>query len=123
MDDQNPLPPGAQEWGTKGLLAQWAERRRRQHEAAMIPSGSGAVAFGFDTTGVGFVGLPPTVKIDLPELVAGVELVLRGTRTDEGVIIEAVSPIWRRFLDELSRDPQAFSQLTPEQMEELVAGA
>ena len=58
-----------------------------------------------------------------PELLFGLSLVGLGERTVEGVIIGAIRPAWRRFLGELSNNPEALYQLDPRQFEELVAGA
>jgi restriction system protein len=64
-----------------------------------------------------------TVVVQPPELMLGVSLVVPGDRTDEGVIIRAVTPVWRRFLSELANSPTALSRLDWRQTEELVAGA
>lgn len=65
-------------------------------------------------------GQAPDVAISAPEIVVGA-LVEKGERTDEGDLIIAVMPIFRRFLRELEQDPQALYGLDPRQMEELVA--
>ena len=68
-------------------------------------------------------GPPPTAVVAPPELLLGIELTVQGDRHDDGVIIIAVTPVWRHFLDELASNPAALAQLHWRQMEELVAGA
>jgi hypothetical protein len=50
-------------------------------------------------------------------------LVLRGERTQEGTIIEAVTAPWFEIIELLARDPNAAFELPPEKWEEIVAGA
>ena len=114
MAEGGDLPPGQQEWGASALIARW--RVLQQHRGS---GGSGSAQLQLHAEATGHA---PTLVVHPPELLVGVTLVLRGERTDEGVIIEAVSPMWRRFLNELARDPDTFWMLPPEQTEELVAG-
>ena len=65
----------------------------------------------------------PTVLISLPEILVGAVLVERGEEHSDGDIIIAVTPVFRRFLRELERDPNSLYQLDPRQFEELIAGA
>jgi restriction system protein len=81
---------------------------------ATIPSG--AMAFDGHTVGV---EIAPTPR----GLAVAVVLVDVGPKTDDGHIILAVRPAWRRILNEVTRDPKAFYQLTPRQFEEFNAGA
>lgn len=60
--------------------------------------------------------------VPLPELLVGA-LIEKGGKTDEGDIVLAVTPIFRRVLRELNRDPNALYHLNPRQFEELIAGA
>lgn len=55
-------------------------------------------------------------------VIAG-SLIFREGRAPDGDVICAVAPACRYFLQQLSRDPNAFQQLQPRQFEELIAGA
>jgi restriction system protein len=110
--------------GTDTLIAHWEQQRQRSARAALE-----------STTGV---FAPPTVYAEaadrapqeqaqsaiqpVPEIVVGA-LVEQGDRVPDGRLIICVTPIFRRFVRELSRDPAALHRLNPRQMEELVAGA
>ena len=61
--------------------------------------------------------------VSFPELLLGATLVAKGPKTDEGDTVVAVTPVFRRFLKELTQDPNALHQLDPRQFEELIAGA
>lgn len=50
-------------------------------------------------------------------------LVVRGNRTKEGTIIEAVTIPWFEIIELLARDPNAAFELPAEKWEEIVAGA
>jgi restriction system protein len=71
---------------------------------------------------MGFASAPPQALVAAQEIGFGVALIEPGQPTDEGVLIAAVTPAWRRFLKLLADDPQAFMQLDSRQMEELIAG-
>ena len=47
----------------------------------------------------------------------------KGSRTDQGDIVIAVTPVFRRFLKELERNANALHELDSRQFEELIAGA
>lgn len=47
----------------------------------------------------------------------------KGRQFPDGDIIIAVTPLFRRFLREMERDPNALYHLDPRQFEELIAGA
>jgi restriction system protein len=67
---------------------------------------------------------PPTVEQGPPtEVVVGVELVRSLRKTDEGTLIQMVTPAWTKILAELATDPNALRKLNWRQLEELVAGA
>ena len=85
-------------------------------------SGSGDVTAALTgVSGTGSVGsLIPQAP---PEVVIGLALVEAGDHTDEGRIILAVTPAWRRILTELESDSNALSRLDWRQTEELIAGA
>jgi restriction system protein len=121
--------------GTAAMIAHWKALRAQQQLAAAAsmtlgsPILSAQVVVGAQhvqlqgvAATVAMSALTATV-IQPPELLIGIDLVLRGERTDEGVIIQAVSPVWRRFLDELAGNPEAFWKLDPWQTEDLIAGA
>jgi restriction system protein len=71
---------------------------------------------------LGFTSTLSPALIAAQEIGFGVALIEPGQPTDEGVLIAAVTPAWRRFLKLLATDPNAFMQLDPRQMEELIAG-
>lgn len=50
-------------------------------------------------------------------------IVLRGERTAEGTLIQAVAPPWFEIIALLQKDPSVAYQLSPERWEEMVAGA
>lgn len=50
-------------------------------------------------------------------------IVLRGERTTEGTLIEAIAPPWFEIVALLQKDPSVAYQLPPERWEEMVAGA
>jgi restriction system protein len=120
------------DFGTDALMQHW-KRRREQQFAAAVGSASGtSQVIGISETlrvvdvakgELTFTGQIPTVIVSLPELLVGATLVEKGSKTDEGDIVVAVTPIFRRFIKELARDPNALYQMDPRQAEELVAGA
>jgi restriction system protein len=65
----------------------------------------------------------PIVLVSLPEILVGAVLVEKGDKHPDGDIIIAVTPLFRRFLRDLERDPNSLYQLGPRQFEELIAGA
>ena len=101
------LPPD----GMDALIAHWNKRRRDQ-VITMPTIPSSAIVF-------------PTVEQSPPtlEIGFGVALIEAGAQTDEGVLIASVTPAWERFLKMLAADAQAFMQLDPYQMQQLIAGA
>jgi len=50
-------------------------------------------------------------------------VVLRGARTDEGAVIEAVLLPWFEIVEAITRDPGLAFKLSPEKWEEMLAGA
>lgn len=50
-------------------------------------------------------------------------LVLREKRTDEGFLIRALEPAWLQISELVAKNPNALMELTPEQLEELVAAS
>jgi restriction system protein len=65
-------------------------------------------------------------KEELP-LAGGVLLqaviIVPGSKTPEGTLIEAVSPFWLEFVRMMEKDPLLMHQLTPRQWEEMIAAA
>jgi hypothetical protein len=65
-------------------------------------------------------------KEELP-LAGGVLLqaviIVPGSKTPEGTLIEAVSPFWFEFVRMMEKDPLLMHQLTPRQWEEMIAAA
>ena len=129
-DDFGPFNAG--DGGTAALIQQWRRRREQQFVAAtgsasgssyVIGVGEAVRMIDVPTAELIATGHPPTVVISLPEVLIGATLVEKGTRTDEGDIVVAVTPVFRRFLRELDRDPNALYHLDPRQFEELIAGA
>jgi restriction system protein len=53
----------------------------------------------------------------------GVALLVGGSKTEDGQLILAVTPAWRRILNEAANDPKALYQLNDRQFEEFNAGA
>lgn len=82
----------------------------------------GSVDVQLDPATLSAAGRVEATKL-APELLVGVSLITPGDRTDEGRIILAVAPIWRRLLDALTREPETIYRLDARQAEELVAGA
>jgi len=129
-DDLGPFVAG--EFGTDALIQHW-KRQRAQQFAAATGSASGrsfpiAVSEAvrvIDIPNAELVasGQPPTVKVSLPEILIGAALVEKGNKVPDGDIIIAVTPVFRRFLRELERDPNALYKLDSRQFEELIAGA
>jgi restriction system protein len=132
------------------LVAQW---KQLAHERFVAAVGSGIVAAVGSASGsshiaavgaldvtFGLVGVEATghvgelmvtrdevaadiVEMRPPEVVIGFSLVETSERSDEGHIIRAVTPAWRRILTELASDPNALQRLDWRQMEEMIAGA
>jgi restriction system protein len=128
-DDFGPFAP--EDGGTAALIQHW-KRSREQQIIAATGSASGrslvlgvgeAVRTETPPAELNATGHAPTVVVSLPEVLLGAELVTKGTKTEEGDIVVAVTPVFRRFLRELDRDPSALYQLDPRQFEELIAGA
>jgi restriction system protein len=62
--------------------------------------------------------------LQLPDIPVVLQAVVekRGSTVD-GPIVELVGPAWRVILDTLAREPGALTQLTPRQLEELIAAS
>ena len=135
-EDDGEFPVGSTESSASALIAQWRELRARHSTVAL----TGVSAVGFrrkrrcdaatervDDHGAGTNGTvsapSATIISEPPEVVIGMALVDVAERTDEGLIIAAVTPAWRGILRELESDSNALYRLDWRQMEELVAGA
>lgn len=128
-EDFGPFTP--QDGGTAALIQHWKRRREQQIIAATGSASGSSLVLGvgdvvrteIPPAELNATGYAPTVVVSLPEVLLGAELVEKGTKTEEGDIVVAVTPVFRRFLRELERDPNALYQLDPRQFEELIAGA
>jgi hypothetical protein len=93
-----------------GILAHW--RKRQGDHTIAVQAATLTLA-----------GQLHAVLVAQPaEIGVGVALIEPGPRTDEGLLIVSVTPAWEQFLKLLAADPNAFMQLDPRQMEELIAG-
>jgi restriction system protein len=123
------------------LIARWAQVDAQLGPATV--SSLGSVAGGSSATGVGeaiqrhegsggvvvggageyaLVGADATLEVSAPEWTVGAVLIGAGPKTDEGHLVLAVTPAWRRILSEAAKDPKALLQLSARQFEEFVAG-
>jgi restriction system protein len=117
--DRPPFVPTDDQSSTAALMAQWQTLRQRQFMAAagsMSVVAPPAVLLKSSTTS-------DSVSFAPPEVALGFALVDPGHKTEEGHIIIAVRPAWRRILAELASDSNALYRLGPREGEELVAGA
>jgi hypothetical protein len=89
------------------------------HHVLHAEPGSYRIAAG--SAELRLTGHPPAVLVTPPELAVG--FVVKGERTDEGVVISAVTPLWRQLFERMSHSTTALYELDPRQMEELVAAA
>ncbi|MGH7214600.1 MAG: restriction endonuclease [Tepidisphaeraceae bacterium] len=120
-DDLMPFGPG--DLGTDALIQHWRRRREEQLGSAVASAaGRSEVITISESAEVKLTGHAPAVLISLPEILLGA-LVEKGAKHLDGDIIVAVTPLFRRFLRELERDPNSLYQLDPRQFEELIAGA
>lgn len=120
----DPKPFVASDFGTDAVIQHWRQRREQQFAAAVGgASGRSEVIAISESIEAKLTGQLPTVLISLPEILVGAVLVERGDKHPDGDIIIAVTPVFRRFLRELERDPNSLYQLDPRQFEELIAGA
>lgn len=115
------------------LVAHWRQLRAQQANA---PS-SGGMVLDVPAGELRFRGLPTrgqisNIEFEVPapppsfsELLIGASLVGSSEKTDEGQLIALITPLWRRILDELLRNPDLLLDrlLDPRQFEEFVAGA
>jgi restriction system protein len=132
MDDDLPPFSGA-DTGTEALMQQWKRLQNEQFRAAGQSSTGGALNMSRALETVVIRDVPIAklemtghaldVVISLPEILVGAELVDTGVEVPDGDIVIAITPLYRRFLKELERDPNALYQLNPHQFEELIAGA
>jgi restriction system protein len=121
MTDEVPFVGGTDS-GMAAVLAHWkrAHWNRAQYTYYVQPP-SGALSF--ETA-------PPTVEVT-PEnpVVTNAEVVIQaaitveGDRTDEGLLVEAVTVPWRALVRELDRDPDLLSRFDWRKLEELIAAA
>jgi hypothetical protein len=117
-----PKPFVASDFGTDAVIQHW--RRGRQQQFAAAPgsaSGRSEVIAVSERIEAKLTGQGPTVVIPLPEILLGAVLVEKGDKHPDGDIIVAVTPVFRRFLKELERDPNSLYQLEPRQLEELIS--
>jgi restriction system protein len=80
-----------------------------------------AYALSLDT-GVFGPPLPPVEAAPIPSLLLQT-VIVRGARTSEGTLIEAVALPWFDIIAFLKADPSIAFQLPPEKWEEIIAGA
>src|SRR5262245_49007277 len=66
----------------------------------------------------------PVVEI-YPEILLQQAIIVPGGKTDQGLIIEAVTPAWFEILQQLERDPTFIFEFVkyPRKFEEMMAGA
>jgi restriction system protein len=120
----NPKPVVGGDFGTDALMQHWKRQLHlRSASAAASASGRYEVIAISETLEAKLIGYKPTVSVSFPEILVGAALVEKGDKDPDGDIIIAVTPMFRRFLRELERDPNALYQLDSRQFEELIAGA
>jgi len=91
------------------IAAQIAVRARQMSPALIASAGINATA-------------SVTPPAGLPQLLMQT-VVVRGERTEEGRLIEAVAIPWFDIIQVLKNDPNAAFQIPPERWEEIIAGA
>ncbi|TVT50251.1 MAG: restriction endonuclease [Denitromonas halophila] len=89
-----------------------------------VPSG-GRIVEGriYDASGALVDNVPPSDGLVTPEIALVAGLLVKGNRTDDGTLIEAVAIPWFTILEILRRDPKAAFQISPRRWEEIIAGA
>jgi restriction system protein len=111
--------------GTDALIQHWKRQLHLRSVIAAVGRASGrseAISIS-ETLEAKLTGHEPKVVIGFPEILVGAALVEKGDKHPDGDIVIAVTPVFRRFLTELERDPNALYQLDSRQFEELIAGA
>lgn len=79
---------------------------------------------GFGPIGAHAIGEGPRIMVQSPLATLVLQgLIVPENRVAEGVLIKSTSAVWDEIARLLSQDPALFMQLSPTQMEELVAGA
>jgi Restriction endonuclease len=74
------------------------------------------------TTGMSPLLMASAPPDDLPTVTLSALLTL-GSATDDGRLVEAVATPWFRILELIKRDPKSIYEITPDQWEQIIAGA
>jgi hypothetical protein len=98
-----------QSWIT--VAHQWRARQSAYRRAAIV-----------NTTGRTEVFPPLPPLVDAPGLLLQT-VIIPGTRTSEGTLIEAVALPWFDIIDLIGKDPSVAYQLSWDKWEEIIAGA
>ncbi len=118
--------PGPHDYGLDSLLNHW--KKRRADHFITVGSSSSVVVGEAVTLQV----VEPANQAGQEEgapLIAIQEVVLQsvfveyGGKTDEGMLIKAVTLPFMQIIKEIERDPDVLRRLTPRQFEEIIAGA
>ncbi len=102
----DPKPFVASDFGTDALIQHWRRRREQQFASAVASaSGRSEVIAISESIEAKLTGQVPIVLISLPEILVGAVLVEKGDKHPDGDIIIAVTPLFRRFLENSSAIP------------------
>lgn len=109
------------------LAGQWTQLQAKAAVGAAVSATLDATLDPLELSAQGVVGdagLDVPDASAVPELFVGASLVNVGDGTDDGRLIAAITPFWRRVFTELQKDPTALHRLLdPWQFEEFIAGA
>jgi restriction system protein len=114
------IPPFVRSaYGTESLLAQWRREAIHRLSISETVTAKASVSASANVEAFG-----PIAEQKYPDILLQA-IILPGTRTIEGDIIEAVGPAWFAILRELERDPNILYWFNehPREFEELMAAA
>jgi len=129
------IPPFVQsDFGMRAVVAHWKHLQSQWHHAAMSQPIRHAISV-YETVGVSESVTPHTGNLSLestgPEVQTNLEILLQheiivvGSKTNEGQIIEAVTPAWFAVLNKIIRDQISLYEFSKHarEFEEMIAGA
>ena len=118
--------PGTHDYGLDSLLNHWKKRRAdhilRVISASLVVVGEAAsVQVVEPAKQAGQDQQAPLIAVQ--EVVLQSVFVEFGEKTDEGMLIRAVTLPFLQIIKEIEHDPDVLTRLTPRQFEEIIAGA
>ena len=135
-NQEKEMPPGIiSDYGTDSLIATWKELQATRHIVVRDSVGvrdATSVQVTPQTSPVQMTPQTPILSEEAsqtpeesrnPDLLIQTAIVVPGTRTDEGQLIQAVSIPWVEIINELERNPEFLLKFDWRKVEEIVAAA